>query len=153
MNLRVVRWNPKRRLRSIEEFLTRPTFDPKAEAVAAELLDDVRKRGEPAVLAAAARIDGVALRPSELRVAPAAVEAAEKSLDDETKARIREAHDRVADFARRSMRQDWSYPTPGGGRLDLLRFAVLVIKAQANNSFFQIVFHNLCALCPGGLPF
>ena len=117
MNLRVVRWNPKRRLRSIEEFLTRPTFDPKAEAVAAELLDDVRKRGEPAVLAAAARIDGVALRPSELRVAPAAVEAAEKSLDEDTKARIREAHDRVADFARRSMRQDWSYPTPGGGRL------------------------------------
>ena len=45
MNLRVVRWNPKRRLRSIEEFLTRPTFDPKAEAIAAELLEDVRKRG------------------------------------------------------------------------------------------------------------
>ena len=117
MNLRVVRWNPKRRLRSVEEFLTRPTFDPKAEAIAAELLDDIRKRGEPAVLAAAARIDGVALRPSELRVAPAAVEAAERSLDEETKARIREAHDRVADFARRSMRRDWSYPTPGGGRL------------------------------------
>ena len=48
MNLRIVRWNPKHRLRSIEEFLTRPTFDPKAEAVAAELLEDVRRRGEPA---------------------------------------------------------------------------------------------------------
>ena len=117
MNLRVVRWNPKRRLRSIEEFLTRPAFDPKAERIAAELLEDVRRRGEPAVLAAVARIDGVALRPAELRVAPAAVEAAERSLDEETKARIREAHDRVADFARRSMRRDWSFETPGGGRL------------------------------------
>ena len=117
MSLRVVRWNPRHRLRSIEEFLSRPAFDPKAEAIAAELLEDVRKRGEPAVLAAAARIDGVALRPSELRVQPAAVAAAEKSLPEETKARIREAHGRVADFARRSMRADWSFPTPGGGRL------------------------------------
>ena len=117
MNLRVVRWNPKRRLRSVEEFLTRPTFDPKAEKIAADLLEDIRKRVEPAVLAAVARIDGVSLRPSELRVSPAAVEAAEKALDEDTKARIREAHDRVADFARRSMRKDWSFETPGGGRL------------------------------------
>ena len=117
MNFRIARWNPKHRLRSIDEFLSRPAFDSKAEQIAHELLEDVRKRGEPAILAAVAQFDGASLRGTELPVPPAAIDAAERLLPEETKARIREAHDRVADFARRSMRKDWSYETPGGGRL------------------------------------
>lgn len=117
MKLKIYRWNPKHRARTVEAFLARPPFDRKAEEIAATLLDDIRKRGELAVLAAVARIDGVTLRAGELRVTPDEVETAERALSEETKARIREARDRVADFARRSVRADWSYATPGGGRL------------------------------------
>ena len=117
MNLRIVRWNPSRRSRTVEVFLLRPTFDPKAEAIASRILADVAKRGEPAVLAAVANIEGLALRPAELRVSEREFAAAEKAVAPAIREQIEEAHRRVADFARRSMRPDWSCATPRGGRL------------------------------------
>ncbi len=117
MNLRIVRWNPSRRSRTVEVFLLRPTFDPKAEAIASRILADVAKRGEPAVLAAVANIEGLALRPAELRVSEREFAAAEKAVAPAIREQIEEAHRRVADFARRSMRPDWSCATPHGGRL------------------------------------
>ena len=117
MNLRIVRWNPSRRSRTVEVFLLRPTFDPKAEAIASRILADVAKRGEPAVLAAVANIEGLALRPAELRVSEREFVAAEKAVAPAIREQIEEAHRRVADFARRSMRPDWSCATPRGGRL------------------------------------
>ena len=117
MYLRIVRWNPSRRSRTVEVFLLRPTFDPKAEAIASRILADVAKRGEPAVLAAVANIEGLALRPAELRVSEREFAAAEKAVAPAIREQIEEAHRRVADFARRSMRPDWSCATPRGGRL------------------------------------
>ena len=114
---RIVHWSPDRRSTPVEEFLLRPAFDPNAEKVAADLLADIRSRGEAAVLAAMARIDGVAVRPPELRVGPDELAEAESRLPAETKARILEARDRVAAFARRSMRPDWAMETPHGGLL------------------------------------
>ena len=117
MSLRIVRWNPARRSRAVEAFLRRPAFDPNAERVASEILADVRARGEPAVLAAIARIERLSLRPSELRVSEREFAAAEREVAPEVKARILEAHDRVADFSRRSLRADWTHRTPHGGVL------------------------------------
>ncbi len=115
MSLKIVHWSPDRRSRTVEEFLMRPTFDTEAERVASALLTDIRRRGEPAIFAAIANIEKVVLKPTELRVSDAEFEAAERAVSPETKDRIREARDRVADFARRSMRPDWSYETPNGG--------------------------------------
>ena len=97
--------------------MSRPTFDPKAETVAAEILADVRARGLAAVLDAAARIDGARLSPARVRVSARETAAAERAVPAGTKERILEARDRVADFARKSMRPDWQSPTPGGGFL------------------------------------
>lgn len=115
MSLKIVHWSPDRRSRTVEEFLMRPTFDTEAERVASALLTDIRRRGEPAIFAAIANIEKVVLKPTELRVSDAEFEAAERAVSPETKDLIREARDRVADFARRSMRPDWSYETPNGG--------------------------------------
>ncbi len=95
----------------------RPAFDSEAERIASAILTDIRRRGEPAIFAAIANIEKVVLKPSELRVSEAEFEAAAKAVAPETKAAIELAHDRVADFARRSMRADWSFETPNGGRL------------------------------------
>ena len=102
----------------------RPTFDPEAERIAADLLADIRARGEAAILAAMARIDGVTVHPTELRVSAKEFDAAEDRLAPAVKGSILEAHNRVADFARRSMRPDWEAETPHGGRLGE-RFAPL----------------------------
>lgn len=115
--LKIVKYAGGHRSRLIENFLTRPTFDPKAEAVAAELLADIRKRGDSAIVAAVTRIDHVPLKVQELAVTEAEFARAETQLEADTKARIEEAHARVADFARRSMRGDWSHETPHGGVL------------------------------------
>ena len=123
-HFRVVHWNPARRSTTVEEFMMRPTFDPEAERIAADLLADIRARGEAAILAAMARIDGVTVHPTELRVSAKEFDAAEDRLAPAVKGSILEAHNRVADFARRSMRPDWEAETPHGGRLGE-RFAPL----------------------------
>ena len=97
--------------------MSRPTFDPGAEAVAAEILADIRDRGLKAVLDAARRIDGAALSPARLRVSEAEIAAARRAVPEQTRKRIEEAHERVAAFSRKSMRGDWRTPTPGGGSL------------------------------------
>ncbi len=117
MNIRIVNWSPTRRSRTIEVFLQRPAFDETAEKVAADMLMDVRARGETAVLAAIAQFEGVFLKQSELRVSEAEFKDAESKVPDRIKARIQEAHRRVEAFSRRSLREDWSMPTPHGGRL------------------------------------
>ena len=101
MNIRIVNWTPSRRSRTIEVFLKRPAFDPEAEQVAAEMLLDIKTRGEPAVLAAIAKYEGVSLKPSELRVSKAEFDDAESKVPERIKRLIDEAHARVADFSRK----------------------------------------------------
>ncbi|MBQ7666903.1 MAG: histidinol dehydrogenase [Kiritimatiellae bacterium] len=97
--------------------MSRPTFDPAAEKAAAGILADIRERGMAAIIDAVQRIDGVRLTAATIRVGAREIEKAEHSLPEETKARIREARDRVAAFSRQSMRPDWRMPTAGGGFL------------------------------------
>ncbi|MGI5869741.1 MAG: histidinol dehydrogenase [Kiritimatiellia bacterium] len=117
MNIRIVNWNPARRSRTIEIFLKRPAFDAEAEKVAAELLLDIKTRGEPAVLAAISQYEGISLKASELRVSKAEFDDAESKVPEHIKRQIEEARARVAEFSRKSMRQDWTMKTPHGGTL------------------------------------
>ena len=117
MKVRIAAWSTTRRSKVVESFLQRPAFDPRATEIAREIIADVRNRGEAAVMAACAKFDGVSLRSTELRVTDAEIEAACGQVPEETRSRIGEAHRRVAEFARRSMRRDWSMPTPHGGVL------------------------------------
>lgn len=117
MDIRVVNWSPSRKSKAVESFLKRPAFVPEAEKVAAEMLADICERGETAVLDAVAKFDGVPLKASELRVTDAEFAAAEADVPARTKELINEAHRRVADFSRKSMRADWNSPTPHGGSL------------------------------------
>ncbi len=117
MNIRVVNWSPSRKSEKVETFLKRPAFAPEAEKVAADMLSKIREHGETAVLEAVAKFDGVSLKASELRVKESEFTAAEASVPARTKELIDEAHRRVADFSRKSMRADWSSSTPKGGSL------------------------------------
>ena len=117
MNIRIVNWSPARRSRTIEVFLKRPAFDSDAEKIAADMLADIKSRGESAVLAGIAKFEGFSLKPSELRVSDAEFKDAESKIPEKIKKLINEAHDRVADFSRQSMRKDWKVATRHGGTL------------------------------------
>lgn len=90
-------------------------MDPRALETARRIIDDVRRRGDDAVLEAAAQFDrgGVTLR--NLRVQPAEFEAARRRVDAPFKRAARRVRRRVIDFARAGMKKDWRKPTAGGG--------------------------------------
>ena len=87
-------------------------LDRRAEAsdhvreVVAGVIREVRERGDAALLDFTERFDGV--RPAGLRVPAAELEAAWEQAGDELRAALEASHRNVFDFARRSLRQDWS---------------------------------------------
>ncbi len=117
MNPRIVTSSAKNPVDRVVEFLSRPAFDPTAEKVAAELLADIRARGNQAVLDAVKRIDGVELTPETMLVSKEELAEAEKSVPEDVKRNVQEAHRRVSAFAKAGMRPDWSIDTPHGGKL------------------------------------
>lgn len=117
MNPRIVTSSAKNPVDRVVEFLSRPAFDPTAEKVAAELLADIRARGNQAVLDAVKRIDGVELTPETMLVSKEELAEAEKAVPEDVKRNVQEAHRRVSAFAKAGMRPDWSIDTPHGGKL------------------------------------
>lgn len=117
MNPRIVTSSAKNPVDRVVEFLSRPAFDPTAEKVAAELLSDIRARGNQAVLDAVKRIDGVELTPETMLVSKEELAEAEKAVPEDVKRNVQEAHRRVSAFAKAGMRPDWSIDTPHGGKL------------------------------------
>ena len=87
-------------------------LDRRAEAsdhvreVVAGVIGDVRARGDAALRDLTERFDGVRL--TDLQVPAAELEAAWAQAGDELRAALEASHRNVFDFARRSLRQDWS---------------------------------------------
>ncbi|HVM63194.1 MAG TPA: histidinol dehydrogenase [Verrucomicrobiae bacterium] len=85
-------------------------FDPQIEERVRGVIDDVRARGDEALVELTERFDKVRLKPSELRVTAKPVRPEAKLLRA-----IGAAHRNVAAFAKRSLRQDWSMRNSQGG--------------------------------------
>jgi len=117
MKIRTAEWRQNIASPVVERFLSRPTFDARAEASAHEVLGEIRRRGDAAVVASARKFDGVALRPGDMRVKPAEIVAARKGVDPAFRKAAREAHRRIAAFSKAGMKRDWQMPCPKGGVL------------------------------------
>lgn len=117
MNIPIVFWSERRPVPEVDAFLKRPAFNPKAESVAAEMLADIRERGDEAVLAAVSRVDGVELSPSEMRISDEEIKAAVRAVPPAIRRNVQEAYRRVAAFAKAGLRKDWHIRTEHGGRL------------------------------------
>jgi histidinol dehydrogenase len=114
---RIVQWKPGSRSKVVEAFLCRPAVDANAEESARRVLDAVRKDGDRAVRRFAKQFDGADLAPGDFRVGPDAFRDARRAVDASFQRSARETCRRVREFARRSMRPDWSMKTGGGGSL------------------------------------
>ena len=100
--------------RRIEKFNARPAFPEEAEKAAAQVLADIRRDGDKAVLAAVAKFEGFeATKASQLKVDLARVSA--DGIDPKIVRAVNDAHRRVRRFSKASLRKDWSMKTPRGG--------------------------------------
>ena len=100
--------------RRIERFNARPAFPEEAEKAAAQVLADIRRDGDKAVLAAVAKFEGFeATKASQLKVDLARVSA--DGIDPKIVRAVNDAHRRGLRFSKASLRKDWSMKTPRGG--------------------------------------
>jgi histidinol dehydrogenase len=94
--------------------------DPAIETAVRAILEDVRERGDAAVLAHTERLDGVRLDSQTLRVAEAECDAALASLDPSVREALMLAADRIEAFHLRQRRESWFVEEAGTGVLGQL---------------------------------
>ena len=82
-------------------------FDPAIEQRTRAILDDVRARGDAALLELTERFDGASLTAEQLPVTQAELVTASLKADESLRAAVAEAGGNIAAFARKSRRKDW----------------------------------------------
>jgi len=115
MQIKTAKWSLRRSSEVVNEFLNRPAFDEKAEAVAREVLAEIRVKRDAAVAKYAKKFDKSVLKPSQFSVSAGERKKAMEMVDSEFKRNAMEARKRLTRFAQAGLRKDWSIPTPKGG--------------------------------------
>jgi len=106
-------WDSLRRLTSWEA-----GSGARVEQAVAEILADVRDRGDAAVLAWTQRLDAVqAASVAELSLPASRLRAALDGLDDTQREALSAAADRIRDYHRRQIQDSWTYTEADGTRL------------------------------------
>lgn len=85
--------------------------------VVAGIIGDVAHRGDDALLEYAERFDGATFEPGAWFVTDEEFAEASKAVGSETKRAIRASLKNITEFAKRSMRQDWSYRNAEGAKV------------------------------------
>ncbi len=85
--------------------------------VVADIIANVKQRGNKAVFEYTEKFDGLKLTPRSLYVTAAELEEADTLVDDEVKAAIAAAKRNIHAFAKRSMRKDWKYKNAQGAEV------------------------------------
>src|SRR5215469_7497005 len=87
------------------------------DAVVLEILDEVKRRGDAAVIDYTKRFDRLDLAAASMRIAPAEIAEAARACDGETLAALRFAAERIEAYHRRQIPEDFSYEDAAGVRL------------------------------------
>ncbi len=87
--------------------------DTVSEAVAG-IVDEVREKGDRALVAFAEKFDGAKLTTHSLRVSEAELAEARASVSQKTKAAIKASLKNIHSFAKKSQRKNWSSKNPQG---------------------------------------
>lgn len=91
--------------------------DAELTAVVARIVEDVRARGDAALVDYAARFDAVRLRPSELRVEERALRESAARVDARVLEAVRASINNVRAFHERELVESWEFETARGVRL------------------------------------
>ena len=82
--------------------------------VVAGVIKAVRERGDAAVVELTEKFDGASLTAQQMRISQAELDAAWNAADATLKSALEASHRNVMAFAKRSMRQNWSYKNEQG---------------------------------------
>ncbi|HEY5653408.1 MAG TPA: histidinol dehydrogenase [Pontiella sp.] len=113
----IVKWGTDKKYKKVEDFLLRPSVEEKAMEAAARILADVKERGDKAVVDCARLYDGSNISTRRIRVSDKEIEVAKARVDNEFKVAAQEAHNRIVEFSKNGLREDWKMATPNGGML------------------------------------
>ncbi len=102
---------------AVQALLARDPFAGTGEHAvqAAAIVEDVRQRGDAAVVEHTRRHDAPAFRIDQLKVTHEALNQAVPQIDNAFHAAVELAIRNLRDFHQRQLRQDWFAPRPGGG--------------------------------------
>lgn len=92
-------------------------FDPELMRVVTSIIEDVRTRGDVALIDYTAQFDGIELAPTDLRVNEQTLNAAADKVDTRVLAALREAIKNVRTFHERQLEQSWEFTPADGVRL------------------------------------
>lgn len=116
-DIKIVEWYSQDIPSQIEGFLKRTPFPPEVEAIARDVILDVRKRGDVALLDAIARFDNVTFTKGELAVSREELSNARSKVDSSFISSVHQSHNNVVAFAQASIKKDWFMSAPKGGVL------------------------------------
>src|ERR1039458_1363501 len=120
-------------------------FDPVIEQRTRTILDDVRARGDAALLELTERFDGAKLTAERLPVTQAELVTASLKADDSLRAALADAGGNIAAFARKSQRKDWqirnSHGAAVGEKFDPFQRVGIYIRSEEHTSELQSLRH------------
>lgn len=106
--MRIVRPRDKDYRRFLETLDRRARTAPEVEKTVRAIIAEVERDGDRALVKLTKKFGGPALGAGQLRVTPAEIANAEAAVDAATWRALRASHRNIRDFARRSLRKNWT---------------------------------------------
>jgi histidinol dehydrogenase len=107
--MRILRHDQKNFASALKKLDRRYAPPAGVEAIVKGILDEVREKGDAALIDLSNRFDKAGFtNAKQLRVTPAELAAADAAVDETTKKAIAASRKNVIDFAKRSLRKDWT---------------------------------------------
>ena len=115
--MRIIRYPSRHFEEEVAHFCGRPGSNRDINSEVDSILEDVRTKGDHAILEYTAKIDGVKLAGPGFRIPLATIQRAKRSLSKGDGEAMKEAIGCVEDFHRRNLPRDWSDKNPHGARV------------------------------------
>ncbi len=101
----------------LEQLSRRAAPTQEVEATVAGILNDVRERGDAALIELAEKFEGAKLQPEQLRVSDAELAEAESVVSDQVREAVAASMANVKAFAEGSLRKDWTMTNAQGAEV------------------------------------
>jgi histidinol dehydrogenase len=120
-------------------FSRRVQTDGEAQAIAAEIVDDVRKRGDSALLAWAKKLDGMNLARTRVWISQKEIRAAEKQVSPDFGKAIKRAAENVRIVAEKQLPRGWTVETATGVKIQQIIRPIEDIGCYIHGGRFSLV--------------
>ncbi|HXM99225.1 MAG TPA: histidinol dehydrogenase [Candidatus Dormibacteraeota bacterium] len=127
---------------------SRQERDVEADQIAAQIIADVRKRGDAALFAWARKLDGVKLRRQSLWISPRSMRAAHSEVAPEFIRALRHAAQNVRRVAAKQLPKPWSLQVEPGVRISQLVRPIATIGCYIPGGRFALVSTLLMTVIP-----